>query len=242
MLKVENLTKTFDKNVAVNNISFNASKGKIFGLLGRNGAGKSTIFRCILNIIKQDSGKVLYNDKIIDEKILDKIGYLPEEGSLISSYTVLEQCIYYGMLKNMDEESIKKRLFELTSKFDIIEYMNMKQKDLSKGNRQKIQFIVSILHDPELLILDEPFSGLDPISVEQLKQVLLELKESGKIIVFSSHRMDHVEELCDEIAILEKGKMIEKGSLKDIKKKYNNQTLNQIFISVVGDIEKSIQS
>lgn len=237
MLKVENLTKTFDKNVAVNNISFNASKGKIFGLLGRNGAGKSTIFRCILNIIKQDSGKVLYNDKIIDEKILDKIGYLPEEGSLISSYTVLEQCIYYGMLKNMDEESIKKRLFELTSKFDIIEYMNMKQKDLSKGNRQKIQFIVSILHDPELLILDEPFSGLDPISVEQLKQVLLELKESGKIIVFSSHRMDHVEMLCEDILILDHGMEIIKGNIDDIKDSYNTKVINLVGKFDKNDIE-----
>ena len=237
MLKVENLTKTFDKNVAVNNISFNASKGKIFGLLGRNGAGKSTIFRCILNIIKQDSGKVLYNDKIIDEKILDKIGYLPEEGSLISSYTVLDQCIYYGMLKNMDEESIKKRLFELTSKFDIIEYMNMKQKDLSKGNRQKIQFIVSILHDPELLILDEPFSGLDPISVEQLKQVLLELKESGKIIVFSSHRMDHVEMLCEDILILDHGMEIIKGNINDIKDSYNTKVINLVGKFDKNDIE-----
>ena len=237
MLKVENLTKTFDKNVAVNNISFNASKGKIFGLLGRNGAGKSTIFRCILNIIKQDSGKVLYNDKIIDEKILDKIGYLPEEGSLISSYTVLEQCIYYGMLKNMDEESIKKRLFELLSKFDIIEYMNMKQKDLSKGNRQKIQFIVSILHDPELLILDEPFSGLDPISVEQLKQVLLELKESGKIIVFSSHRMDHVEMLCEDILILDHGMEIIKGNIDDIKDSYNTKVINLVGKFDKNDIE-----
>ena len=237
MLKVENLTKTFDKNVAVNNISFNASKGKIFGLLGRNGAGKSTIFRCILNIIKQESGKVLYNDKIIDEKILDKIGYLPEEGSLISSYTVLEQCIYYGMLKNMDEESIKKRLFELTSKFDIIEYMNMKQKDLSKGNRQKIQFIVSILHDPELLILDEPFSGLDPISVEQLKQVLLELKESGKIIVFSSHRMDHVEMLCEDILILDHGMEIIKGNIDDIKDSYNTKVINLVGKFDKNDIE-----
>lgn len=237
MLKVENLTKTFDKNVAVNNISFNASKGKIFGLLGRNGAGKSTIFRCMLNIIKQDSGKVLYNDKIIDEKILDKIGYLPEEGSLISSYTVLEQCIYYSMLKNMDEESIKKRLFELTSKFDIIEYMNMKQKDLSKGNRQKIQFIVSILHDPELLILDEPFSGLDPISVEQLKQVLLELKESGKIIVFSSHRMDHVEMLCEDILILDHGMEIIKGNIDDIKDSYNTKVINLVGKFDKNDIE-----
>ena len=173
--------------------------------------GKSTTFRVILRIIEQTKGEVLYNKEKITQDTLNHFGYLPEEGSLIPSYTVLE-------------------------------YLNKKVKDLSKGNRQKIQFIVSNLHEPDFLILDEPFSGLDPISVEELKKCILELKKQGKTIIFSSHRMDHVEELCDEIAILEKGKMIEKGSLKDIKKKYNNQTLNQIFISVVGDIEKGMQS
>ena len=204
--------------------------------------GKSTTFRVILRIIEQTKGEVLYNKEKITQDTLNHFGYLPEEGSLIPSYTVLELCEYYGTLKLMETKEIRDKLIFWLEKFNILEYLNKKVKDLSKGNRQKIQFIVSNLHEPDFLILDEPFSGLDPISVEELKKCILELKKQGKTIIFSSHRMDHVEELCDEIAILEKGKMIEKGSLKDIKKKYNNQTLNQIFISVVGDIEKSIQS
>lgn len=206
------------------------------------GHGKSTTFRVILRIIEQTKGEVLYNNEKITQDTLNHFGYLPEEGSLIPSYTVLELCEYYGTLKLMETKEIREKLIFWLEKFNILEYLNKKVKDLSKGNRQKIQFIVSNLHEPDFLILDEPFSGLDPISVEELKKCILELKKQGKTIIFSSHRMDHVEELCDEIAILEKGKMIEKGSLKDIKKKYNNQTLNQIFISVVGDIEKSIQS
>ena len=204
--------------------------------------GKSTTFRVILRIIEQTKGEVLYNKEKITQDTLNHFGYLPEEGSLIPSYTVLELCEYYGTLKLMETKEIIDKLIFWLEKFNILEYLNKKIKDLSKGNRQKIQFIVSNLHEPDFLILDEPFSGLDPISVEELKKCILELKKQGKTIIFSSHRMDHVEELCDEIAILEKGKMIEKGSLKDIKKKYNNQTLNQIFISVVGDIEKGMQS
>lgn len=205
MLEIKNITKRFGTTKAVNNISFKIENGKILGLLGRNGAGKSTIFRCILNIIKQDSGSILYNNKEINDSITDRIGYLPEEGSLMLEYTVLDQCIYYGALKLMSEKRVKEELVKWLKHFNMLEYMNMKLKDLSKGNRQKIQFIISILHDPDLIILDEPFSGLDPISVEELKSVILELKKQGKIIVFSSHRMDHVEMLCDDIIILDKG-------------------------------------
>lgn len=237
MLELKKVTKEFGETKAVDNISFKVKNGKIFGLVGRNGAGKSTTFRIILRIIEQTSGEVLYNNQKIEQETLDKFGYLPEEGSLIPSYTVLELCEYYGALKLMDTREIREKLIFWLEKFNILEYLNKKVKDLSKGNRQKIQFIVSNLHNPDFLILDEPFSGLDPISVEELKKCIVELKEQGKTIIFSSHRMDHVEELCDEIAILEKGKIIEKGDLKDIKKKYNNQTLNQIFISVVGEQE-----
>lgn len=237
MLELKKVTKEFGETKAVDNISFKVKNGKIFGLVGRNGAGKSTTFRIILRIIEQTSGEVLYNNQKIEQETLDKFGYLPEEGSLIPSYTVLELCEYYGALKLMDTREIREKLIFWLEKFNILEYLNKKVKDLSKGNRQKIQFIVSNLHDPDFLILDEPFSGLDPISVEELKKCIVELKEQGKTIIFSSHRMDHVEELCDEIAILEKGKIIEKGDLKDVKKKYNNQTLNQIFISVVGEQE-----
>lgn len=242
MLELKNVTKEFGENKAIDDISFKVKDGKIFGLIGRNGAGKSTTFRIILQIIEQTKGEILYNNQKISQETLNHFGYLPEEGSLIPSYTVLELCEYYGTLKLMETKEIREKLIFWLEKFNILEYLNKKVKDLSKGNRQKIQFIVSNLHEPDFLILDEPFSGLDPISVEELKKCILELKEQGKTIIFSSHRMDHVEELCDEIAILEKGKIIEKGSLKDIKKKYNNETLNQIFISVVEEKEKSLQS
>lgn len=237
MLELKNVTKEFGDFKAIQNISFKVENGKIFGLIGRNGAGKSTTFRTILKIITQTSGEVLYDNQKITQETLDKFGYLPEEGSLIPSYTVLELCEYYGALKLMETKEIREKLIFWLEKFNILEYLNKKVKDLSKGNRQKIQFIVSNLHEPDFLILDEPFSGLDPISVEELKKCIVELKKEGKTIIFSSHRMDHVEELCDEIAILEKGIIIEKGNLKEIKKKYNNQSLNQIFISRVGELE-----
>ena len=234
MLEVKNLVKKFDKNIAVNNISFNVEEGRIFGLLGRNGAGKSTIFRTILNIFKPDSGEVLYNGKKINHKITDKIGYLPEEGSLIPSYTVLEQFIYYGILKSMSEDEVKKQAIYWLERFNILEYANRKIKELSKGNRQKIQFIIAVLHNPDLLILDEPFSGLDPVSVEEFKKMVLEQKDKGKVIIFSSHRMEHVEQLCDDILLMNKGKEILKGNLQEIKAKYGNKELNDIFIKEVG--------
>lgn len=234
MLEVKNVVKKFDKNVAVNNISFNVTEGKIFGLLGRNGAGKSTIFRTILNIFKPDSGEILYNGKKISHKITDKIGYLPEEGSLIPSYTVLEQFIYYGILKSMSEDDVKKQAIYWLERFNILDYADRKIKELSKGNRQKIQFIIAVLHNPDLLILDEPFSGLDPVSVEEFKKMVLEQKEKGKVIIFSSHRMEHVEQLCDDILLIDKGNEILKGNLQEIKAKYGNRELNDIFIKEVG--------
>lgn len=233
MLEISNISKTFGEKKAVNNISFNVEKGKIFGLLGRNGAGKSTIFRIILNILKSDSGEVKYNGNYIDDKVTDKIGYLPEEGSLIATYTVLEQLLYYGALKSMSEKQVKERAIILLEKFNVVEYLNTKIKDLSKGNRQKIQFIIAILHDPELIILDEPFSGLDPISVDELKKIILDLKFQGKLIVFSSHRMDHVEMLCEDILIIDKGNEIIKGNLKQIKNSYGLHEL-----TITGDIGK----
>lgn len=226
MLEISNISKTFGEKKAVNNISFNVEKGKIFGLLGRNGAGKSTIFRIILNILKADEGNVKYNGDYINEKITDNIGYLPEEGSLIASYTVLEQFLYYGALKSMSEKKIKESAIYWLEKFNILEYLNMKIKDLSKGNRQKIQFIIAILHSPELIILDEPFSGLDPISVNEFKNIILELKAQNKMILFSSHRMDHVEMLCEDILIIDKGNEILKGNLKEIKDSYGCHALN----------------
>lgn len=233
MLEIINISKSFGDKKVVNNISFNVEKGKIFGLLGRNGAGKSTIFRMILNILKPDSGDVKYNGNAIDERHSDSIGYLPEEGSLILSYTVIEQLLYYGALKSMTEKQIKARAIELLEKFNILEYLNMKIKDLSKGNRQKIQFIIAVLHNPDLIILDEPFSGLDPISVDEFKKIILEFRNEGKMIVFSSHRMDHVEMLCEDILIIDKGNEIIKGNLKQIKESYGALELN-----ITGEIGK----
>ncbi len=241
MLEVKNLTKKFGDNVAVNDISFNVENGKIYGLIGRNGAGKSTTFRMILGIIEPTEGSVLYDNKKIKGKISDKIGYLPEEGSLIPAYTVLELCEYYGGLKLMKPEEIRERLLSWLEEFNVVEFLNKKIKDLSKGNKQKIQFIVSVLHNPDLIILDEPFSGLDPLSVEEIKNAVLKLKEQGKTIIFSSHRMDHVEELCESVILLDKGNAILQGNLKELEENYEidgvkGHNLNEIFIDKVGSL------
>lgn len=240
MLEVSNLSKSFGNVEALKDLNFKAEDGKIFGIIGRNGAGKSTTFRLILKIIEPTNGEILYNGEKINEKILDKIGYLPEEGSLISTYTVLELCEYYGALKLVSPEQIREKLVMWLDEFNIKEFMNRKIKDLSKGNRQKIQFIISVLHNPELLILDEPFSGLDPISVEELKKAILKLKSEGKTIIFSSHRMDHIEALCENILIIDKGKTLLEGNLKEIEANYEingikgGHNLNDIFIDKVG--------
>lgn len=240
MLEVSNLSKSFGNVEALEDLNFKAEDGKIFGIIGRNGAGKSTTFRLILKIIEPTNGEILYNGEKINENILDKIGYLPEEGSLISTYTVLELCEYYGALKLVSPEQIREKLVMWLEEFNIKEFMNRKIKDLSKGNRQKIQFIISVLHNPELLILDEPFSGLDPISVEELKKAILKLKSEGKTIIFSSHRMDHIEALCENILIIDKGKTLLEGNLKEIEANYEingikgGHNLNDIFIDKVG--------
>lgn len=247
MLEVKNLSKYFGIKKVVDNVSFKLESGKILGVLGKNGAGKSTTFRMILNILEPDEGEILYNDKNIDSFISDKIGYLPEVGSLIDSYTVYEQCLYYGKMKSMKNNDIKKNMFDLLEKFGITEYANMKIKELSKGNKQKIQFIIALLHNPELIILDEPFSGLDPVSVEYFKRIILELKEQGKTIIFSSHVMSQVEMLCEDVLILDKGKVILNCNLNEIKQEYSNKTLEITGkvhehvikqISVFGRIEK----
>ena len=237
MLEVKNMTKIFGDYIAIDDISFIAKEGRILGILGRNGAGKSTLFRSILNIVQKDKGEALLNNIPINYSVLDKIGYLIEEGSLTPEYTVYNQFCTFGILKNMSDDDITESLVYWLKKFDMLEYLNMKIKNISKGNRQKLQFIVSVLHKPKLLILDEPFSGLDPVSVGELKNVILELKKDGITIVFSSHQMEHVELICDDILLINKGKMILYGDLNEIKNSYDKKK-----ISVVGkiDIEKLI--
>lgn len=233
MLKVCNVTKKYGDLIAVNNLSFEVNNGEIFGLLGLNGAGKTTTFRMILGLIDDYVGTITLDGKKIDYSVTDKIGFLTEERSLLTKLTVLEQIIYYGVLKSIPESEIEKKLDYWLEKFGISEYKNKKIKELSKGNQQKIQFISAIINEPKLLILDEPFSGLDPINVELFKNIILELKEKGTSIIFSSHRMEHVELFCDRLVVLVKGRSVLSGYLKDIKRDYKKKN-----IIVKGDISK----
>ena len=234
MLKVEHVTKYYGELCAVNDISFEIHEGEIFGLLGVNGAGKTTTFRMIMGLLDKSSGNITLDNKEIDYSITDKIGFLTEERSLLLTKTVLEQAIYYGVLKGLSEKEVEKRLDEYLSEFNISEYKNKKLKELSKGNQQKIQFILSIIHKPKLLILDEPFSGLDPINVEMFKKVILKLKEEKTIIIFSSHMMEHIEYFCDSLIILVKGNVVLEGKLSKIKKDYRRKN-----IKVIGDVNTS---
>ena len=232
MLKVSNISKYYDDFLAVDNLSFEIKDGEIFGLLGVNGAGKTTTFRMIMGLLDKSSGSIKLNGKDIDYSISDEIGFLTEERSLMLSYTVMEQAIFYGTLNGMNKEDIERELDKYLKEFDIEDYKNKKIRELSKGNQQKIQFILSIIHHPKLLILDEPFSGLDPINVEKFKNIILKLKKEGTSIIFSSHMMEHIEYFCDSLIILVKGKTVIEGKLKDIKNDFRKKN-----IKVIGDID-----
>lgn len=225
MLEVKNVSKNYGNLKAVDNLSFNVEKGEILGLLGLNGAGKTTTFRMILGLIDDYTGSILLDNKKIDYSVTDRIGFLTEERSLLTKLTVLEQIKFYGVLKGMEEDVIEKKLDYYLDLFKIKDYKYKKIKELSKGNQQKIQFISAIIHEPKLLILDEPFSGLDPINVEMFKNVIMDLKKKGTSIIFSTHRMEHVELFCDKIVILVKGKNVLSGYLKDIKENYKKKNI-----------------
>lgn len=225
MLKVENITKYYNKTKAVDNLSFTAEKGEIFGLLGENGAGKTTTFRIILGLINASSGNVTLDGKKIDYSLTDKIGYVTEERSLLTKMTVKDQILLYGVLKGMSEDNILKEMRKWLKKFQISDYENRKIKELSKGNQQKIQFIAAVINKPKLLILDEPFSGLDPINVEMLKKAIIELQETGCSIIFSSHQMEQIEDFCEKLVILSHGKVVVAGYLKDIKNEYRKKNI-----------------
>ena len=225
MLKIENVTKYYGDFKAVDNLSFSVKPGEIFGLLGVNGAGKTTTFRMIMGLLEPTSGNITLDGKTIDYSVTDKIGFLTEERSLLTKLTVDEQIKFYGALKSLDEKTIEERLDYWLDRFNIKEYKTRKIKSLSKGNQQKIQFISAIINEPKLLILDEPFSGLDPVNVELFKNIILELKNKGTIIIFSSHRMEHVELFCEKVVVLIKGKCVLSGYLKDIKDKYKKKNI-----------------
>lgn len=231
MLKVENVTKYYGTNLAVDHLSFTVDDGEIFGLLGSNGAGKTTTFRMIMGLLDATSGKITLDGKKIDYSVTDKIGFVTEERSLLTKMTVKEQIIYYGRLKGLNEKEILKRLDDWLERFQIKEYKNRKIKELSKGNQQKIQFIAAVINEPKLLILDEPFTGLDPINVKLLKEAIYSLQKKGCSIIFSSHQMEHIEQFCEKLVILVKGKTVLEGYLKDIKESYQKKN---IFIR--GDV------
>lgn len=233
MLKIENVTKYYGDFKAVDNLSFEVKEGEIFGLLGINGAGKTTTFRMIMGLLDVTEGNITLDGKKIDYDVTDQIGFLTEERSLLTKMTVKEQALFYGTLKGMNKYTILKRLDKLLEEFDVREYKDKKIKELSKGNQQKIQFITAIINEPKLLILDEPFSGLDPLNIELFKKKIVELSEKGSMIIFSSHRMEHVELFCKKLLILKDGKTVLKGNLKEIKEDYQKKN---IFIK--GDIKK----
>ncbi|AIF42692.1 ABC transporter ATP-binding protein [Virgibacillus sp. SK37] len=225
VLQLKKVTKRFGKHTAVDQLSLEIPEKEMFGFLGGNGAGKTTTFRMILGLLDATEGEISWNGETINYNKSHLIGYLPEERGLYPKLTVKEQLIYLGKLRGMRKNEVLTGLKSWLDRFQVPEYLNKKVEELSKGNQQKIQFISAILHKPKLLILDEPFSGLDPINVEMLKEAVVDLKEQGTSIVFSSHRMEHVEELCEQLCILHKGKQVVQGSLKEIKRSFGKKNL-----------------
>jgi ABC-2 type transport system ATP-binding protein len=232
-LEVKNLVKTFDNVKAVDDASFMVPEGSVFGLIGRNGAGKTTTIRMMMNIYLPDSGEVVLRGTKVGQEFKDKVGYLPEERGLYKKMKVMETLLFFAELKGMTGKDIENRANNYLKRFDLFDRKNSKIEDLSKGNQQKIQFLTTVLHSPEFLILDEPFSGLDPINTDIIKEIILELKREGKVIIFSTHLMDFAERMCDHIAMIDHGKIILHGSLNEIKKKYAQRNIS---LNYEGDI------
>ena len=232
-LEVRNLSKSFGSLRAVDDVSFAVPEGSVFGLIGRNGAGKTTTIRMMMNIYLPDSGEVILKGSKIGQEFKDMVGYLPEERGLYKKMTLLETLLFFAELKGKTGKYIERKAAEYLERFQLSDRKNAKVEDLSKGNQQKVQFITTIIHDPEFIILDEPFSGLDPINTNLLKEIILDLKKQGKIIIFSTHLMDFAERMCDHITMIDKGKVILNGSMTEIKSKYAQQNVS---INYRGDI------
>ena len=229
-LKIENLTKIYGDFKALNHVSLEAENGKILGILGRNGAGKTTTIKSIMGIIEPEEGSITF-DGIDIRKAKVSIGYLPEERGLYVNAVVKDQLLYFAMLNGMDKKAAFTEIKKLLEEFKIPGYLNKKVKTLSKGNKQKIQLISAILHKPQIVILDEPFSGLDPVNIELFKSTVLDLKKSGATILFSSHRMEDVEEMCDRIVMLNKGNVVENNTVQGLINKYSREDVMNIVTS-----------
>jgi ABC-2 type transport system ATP-binding protein len=238
MLKIENVSKSFGNKKVVDNISICMDKPEVFGLLGTNGAGKTTTIRMLLGILKKDSGDITWNGKAVDRKKVN-FGYLPEERGVYPKVKIIEQLKYFAELKGMSKDDAIKSINKWAKLLKVEEYLNMPAEKLSKGNQQKIQFLTAVIHDPELIVLDEPFSGLDPVNTEILKKIIIDLVKEGKYIIMSAHEMHTIEEFCTNVIILNKGKTVLKGNLRSIKESY---PANRVLISTNDNISNIIKS
>ena len=236
-LELKNVSKSFVGKKAVDNISFSLTKPGVYGLLGTNGAGKTTTIRMLLGIIKKDSGEITWKGKPVDRKLV-RFGYLPEERGVYPKTKIFDQLKYFAELKGMEKNQGISSINRWAKELKVEEYLQMSAEKLSKGNQQKIQFMTAIIHDPELVVLDEPFSGLDPVNTEILKNIIIDLIRNGKYIIMSAHQMATIEEFCSDILILNKGKTVLQGNLKEIKEKY---PANRVEIDVKQDIESYIK-
>lgn len=232
-LIVKNVNKSFGDKHVVDNISFSLEEPGVFGLLGTNGAGKTTTIRMILGIIKKDSGEITWNGKAVTRGNVN-FGYLPEERGLYPKSTIYDQLVYFANLKGLDKRAADMAVKMWLDKLNLMEYINSPAEKLSKGNQQKVQFITSMLHDPDLIVLDEPFSGLDPVNTEILSKIMKDLVKSGKYIIMSSHQMSVIEEFCSDLVILNRGKTVLSGNLKEIKDSYET---NKVLIETTNEID-----
>ena len=224
-VKLDHVRKSFREFTAVKDLSLTVRAGRVFGLLGPNGAGKTTTIRMIVNITAPDSGTIELFGRKIDSELQNRIGYLPEERGLYRRMKVVDQLRFFAELKNVRGKNVEARIDEWLARVKLSEWKTKRSMELSKGMQQKIQFITAVLHDPELLILDEPFSGLDPVNVELLKEIVLELKRSGKTIIFSTHQMEVAERICDDICLLNRSEKVFEGSLREIKRSFGRNSV-----------------
>lgn len=235
IVEVNHISKSYGDKMAVNDVSFTVDQGEIFGIIGQNGAGKTTIIRMMMNIIKPDLGDIKILGKNLSEASKNKIGYLPEERGLYKKLSVIDSIIYLASLKGMDRHLVKEKADELLGKTGMMPHKRKKIEEMSKGMGQIIQFIVTIIHDPDFIVLDEPFSGLDPSNAELLKRMIVDLKNQGKAIFLSAHSMNDVEELCDRILMIKNGQEVLYGSLLEIKSRYRKN--NSVLLDFQGDLE-----
>jgi len=232
MLKLQSVTKSYADKIAVKNLSFEVSRGEIFGILGPNGAGKTSTIRMICGITFPDSGTIEFLGRPMNEELQSKIGYLPEERGLYKKMKVGDVLLYFAQLKGLSSAEAKARIAHWAKRFEAEAWLKKKVDELSKGMQQKVQFMSVLLHEPELLILDEPFSGLDPINSELMMDVILEFKEAGKAILFSTHRMEQVEKICDSIVLINNGEAILNGKVREVKRSYGK---NRIHLDFEGE-------